>query len=142
MFLDSATQLHMGERPSPYSQVPLGTARPTAPVVLTAVVVVAQKTEQMEDKRHELWRRHGMRAGGTRHGQSTYSRTADKQGCSKTRQTQQQRKPRPLESRQGVKLVFYKHCLLKGIFQQAESEGCREFTLNITRRFFLQRTVM
>lgn len=133
----------MGERPSRYPQVPLGTARPTAPVGLTAVVVVvAQKTEQTEDKRHELWRRHGVRAGGTRHGQSTYSRTADKQGCSKTSQTQQQRKPRLLESRHGVRLVFYKHCLLKGIFQQAESEGCREFTLNITRRFFLQRTIM
>lgn len=139
----------MGERTSPYPQGPLGTARPTAPVGLTAVVVVvAQKTEQTEDKRHELWRRHGVRAGGTRQGQSRsvyvqpYSRTADKQGCSKTSQTQQQRKPRLLESRHGVRLVFYKHCLLKGILQQAESEGCRECTLNIKRRFFLQRTIM
>lgn len=57
-------------------------------------------------------------------------------------ETQQQRKPRLLESRHGVKLVFYKPCLLKGIFQQVESEGCCKFTLNITRRFFLQRTVM
>lgn len=62
----------MGERTSPYPQGPLGTARPTAPVGLTAVVVVvAQKTEQTEDKRHELWRRHGVRAGGTRRGQRT-----------------------------------------------------------------------
>lgn len=71
----------MGERPSPYPQVPLGTARPTAPVIFT--VVIAQKTKQMEDKRHELWRCHGVRAGGT----WVRLRTTNGQSCSKTSQS-------------------------------------------------------